>query len=212
MRKAIEIAITCAATAVVFFAVNLIHFNFFVVDVVFFACVLDLFITLLIVAPLAWWLLSRRKTLTPTEMTLTGLLCTVTLVLYSVLGPTVIDRSLSFYLVEKLKQRGGEIAYDAFPEIFIKEYMPEYRLMDVRLMEQFSSGFSELQGNCVVLTDKGRMVAGFMDFFRRNMLPKKRNLFGEITDRLTRPFDNAEQVVDVTCSRTAPPPASLPAR
>lgn len=212
MRKAVDIVITCLATAVVFLIVNLIHFNFVEVDVVFYACVLDLVITLLIVGPLAYWLLPKRKNLNRTEITLTGLLCTVTLVLYSVMGPTVIDRSLSFYLVEKLRQRGGEIRYDAFPEIFVREYMPEYRLMDVRLMEQLSSGFSELQGNCVVLTDKGRMVAGFMDFFRRNMLPKKRNLFGETTDRLTRPFDGAKQVVDVTCSRTAPAPASLPGR
>ena len=205
MRKAIDIVTTCGLTVVVFFVINLIHFNFIEVDVVFFACMIDLVLTLLIVTPLAYWLLSKRKNLTRTEMSLTGLLMSVTLVLYSVLGPTVIDRSLSFYLVEKLRLRGGEIAYDAFPEIFVKEYVPEYRLMDVRLTEQFSSGFAERRGDCVVLTDKGRLLAAFMDFFRRNMLPKKRNLLGEITDKLTRPFDGATQVVDVTCSKSTNP-------
>lgn len=200
MHKLTDIVATSFVAITVFFIINLIHFNFIQVDVVFFSCLIDIAITLFIVAPLAYRLLSRRKNLTRTEMSLTGLLISISLVFYAVLGPTVIDRSLSFYLIEKLRLRGGEIAYDAFPDIFVKEYMPEYRLMDVRLQEQFSSGFAERRGNCVVLTDKGRFVAGFMDFFRRNMLPKKRNLLGEITDKLTHPFDGAKQVVDVSCS------------
>lgn len=200
MRKALDIIATCAVAIVVFFTINLIHFNFIQVDVVFFSCLIDIAITGVIVGPAAYWVLSKRENLTRTEMSLTGMLISLSLVFYSVMGPTVIDRSLSFYLVEKLRLRGGEIAYNAFPEIFVKEYIPEYRLMDVRLQEQFSSGFAEQRGNCVVLTDKGRFVASFMDFFRRNMLPKKRNLLGEITDKLTHPFDGAKQVVDTTCS------------
>jgi hypothetical protein len=204
MLKLVDILATCVAAVVVFFAINLIHFNYFQVDVVFFSCLIDIALTGLIVGPAAYWVLSKRKTLTQTEMSLTGMLIALSLVFYSVMGPTVIDRSLSFYLVEKLRLRGGEIAYNAFPEIFVKEYIPEYRLMDVRLQEQFSSGFAEYRGDCVVLTDKGRFVAGFMDFFRRNMLPKKRNLLGEITDKLTHPFDGAKQVVDTTCSDKTP--------
>ena len=46
--------------------------------------------------------------------------------------PTVIDRSLSFYLLEKLQQRGGGIREDAFADVFTQEYLVEHRLVDVR--------------------------------------------------------------------------------
>jgi hypothetical protein len=203
MQKTLDILAICVGSAAVFTIINLIHFNFFVVDVVFYACLFDLFFTLIAVGPIAYLFAKKRGHLSKTETILTGLLVTVSLIFYSVIGPTVIDRSLSFYIVEKLRQRGGAIAYDAFPEIFVKEYMPEYRLMDVRLTEQFNSGFAEKDGSCVVLTDKGRLVAAFMDFYRRNLLPKKRNLLGTVTDRLTHPFDDAPQVVDVTCQRAS---------
>jgi hypothetical protein len=54
--------------------------------------------------------------------------------------PTVIDRSLSFYILEKLQQRGGGIRYAAFEQVFTQEYLKEHRLVDVRLTEQLESG------------------------------------------------------------------------
>lgn len=205
MTKLIDILGVCVTLFAGFLTINLIHFNFFVVKVVFYACLVDLVITLVLVGPVAYWVLTRRANLNPTEITLAGMLASLALIFYSIIGPTVIDRSLSFYLVEKLRQRGGEIAYDAFPEIFVKEYLPEYRLMDVRLTEQLDSGFVVRDGECVVLTPKGRMIAGFMDFYRRNFLPKKRELMGEVTDRLTHPFDQAPQIVNVSCRRADAP-------
>jgi hypothetical protein len=203
MKKLADIGGAIAAIVFGFVVVNLIHFNFFVVKVVFFSCLIDLLITLVVIGPLVYWQLMKRRNLNKTEIALTGLLASVGLVFYAVIGPTVIDRSLSFYLVEKLKQRGGAIAYDAFPDVFVKEYIPEYRLMDVRLTEQLTSGFAERDGSCVVLTPRGELLAGFLDFYRRNFLPKKRDLMGEITDKLTHPFDNTAQVVDVSCARAS---------
>ena len=51
---------------------------------------------------------------------------------FAISVPTVIDRSLSFYLLEKLQQRGGGIRQDRFQDVFVNEYMAEHRLVDVR--------------------------------------------------------------------------------
>ena len=63
--------------------------------------------------------------------------------------PTVIDRSLSFYLLEKINQRGGAVKQEAFEAIFKNEYVPEHRLIDIRLTEQLESGTITIENNCV---------------------------------------------------------------
>jgi len=50
--------------------------------------------------------------------------------------PTVIDRSLSFYILEKINQRGGGIQLERFEEVFTREYVKEHRLEDVRITKQ----------------------------------------------------------------------------
>jgi len=102
--------------------------------------------------------------------------------------PTVIDRSLSFYILEKLQQRGGEIKLNNFEQIFTKEYVKEYRMIDARLTEQLESGTIQIQNGSVKLTEKGNNIASFGQMFRRNFLPKHRLLMGTYSDDLTNPF------------------------
>ena len=98
--------------------------------------------------------------------------------------PTVIDRSLSFYLLEKINQRGGAVKQEAFEAIFKNEYVPEHRLIDIRLTEQLESGTISIVNNCVLLTQKGKNFVHFSKFFRRNFLPKNRLIMGEYSDDL----------------------------
>ena len=102
--------------------------------------------------------------------------------------PTVIDRSLSFYLLEKINQRGGAVKREAFEAIFKNEYVPEHRLIAIRLTEQLESGTITIENNCVSLTQKGRNFVHFSQFFRRHFLPKKRLIMGEYTDDLVDPL------------------------
>ena len=111
---------------------------------------------------------------------------------FAITVPTVLDRSLSFYILEKLQQRGGAIRADAFPQVFTDEYMPEFRLVDVRLTEQEQSGTIVIENGCVRLTPRGQMLASFSRFFRQNLLPKHRLLAGEYTDALVDPFANSK--------------------
>lgn len=113
--------------------------------------------------------------------------------------PTVIDRSLSFYILEKLAQRGGGIRQDAMPDVFIKEYLPEHRLMDVRLTEQLESGTILIEGGCVKLTRKGARLAEASRYFRKNFLPKHRLLMGEYSADLTDPFRRSAADINYLC-------------
>lgn len=113
--------------------------------------------------------------------------------------PTVIDRSLSFYILEKLQQRGGKIQLSKFNYIFTEEYMREHRLVDVRLTEQIESGTIFIQNDCVFLTDKGDKLAKFSGYFRKHLLPRKRLLRGVYTDELLNPFAKSDLHPDYLC-------------
>jgi hypothetical protein len=118
---------------------------------------------------------------------------------FAISVPTVIDRSLSFYLLEKLQQRGGGIREDAFAQVFTQEYMVEHHLVDVRLTEQLESGTIRIDKGCVLLTERGQRLARFSRWFRANMLPRQRLLMGQYTDALTDPFRNSDARTDYTC-------------
>lgn len=113
--------------------------------------------------------------------------------------PTIIDRSLSFYILEKLEQRGGSIRVDAFERVFTKEYVVEHRLVDVRLTEQQESGTVKIERGCARLTEKGKALAQFSRYFRLHFLPKKRLLMGNYSDDLIDPFRNSESQPDYLC-------------
>jgi hypothetical protein len=64
-----------------------------------------------------------------------------------------------------LQQRGGGIRQDAMARVFVDEFMPEMRLVDVRLTEQEQSGTVQIVDGCVRLTEKGQELASFGFFF-----------------------------------------------
>jgi hypothetical protein len=129
------------------------------------------------------------------------LVCIFLLIGYSIAisVPTVIDRSLSFYILEKIQQRGGGIKLDSFEEVFTQEYVKEHRLVDVRLTEQIQSGTITIENGCVKITEKGKNITEFSRYFRIHFLPKKRLLMGQYSDDLTDPFKNSIEKLDYQC-------------
>ena len=183
---------------IVLLATYYVHIAYFTVNVVLYAAVLDALIALTIMTAL--------MLLTGFWRPLSGLEKSQLLLIWLLGGygfaisvPTVMDRSLSFYILEKLQQRGGGIELSRMPDVFIDEYMTEYRLVDIRLTEQEESGTIVIENGCVKLTPKGERLASFGQFFRQHLLPKKRLLRGEYTDVLTRPFENSIDTPDYTC-------------
>jgi hypothetical protein len=200
----IQIAnILCVAVAtlifvVVLLTVYLIHSLYLEVNVVFYSAMLDGVIAT-IICSIALWLLPWFKSLGLVEKLLLVVIWLLLGYSYAISVPTVLDRSLSFYILEKLEQRGGGIRQDAFEDVFTKEYMKEDRLIDVRLTEQLQSGTITIENGCVLLTDKGRRLAEFSHFFRSHLLPKHRLLMGTYSDVLTDPFRNSTADVDYRC-------------
>lgn len=183
---------------VVLVVIYVVHVRLFRVDVVFYAALLDVILATAAVSTIAIvsGLLSPLGRFERAQLFIIWLLAGYTL---AISVPTVIDRSLSFYILEKLNQRGGGILQSSFADVFAKEYMIEHRLVDVRLTEQLASGTLVIVDGCVKLTDKGRKVAYLSRYFRSHWLPKHRLLLGQYTDDLTEPFRRSIGTPHYTC-------------
>lgn len=175
-----------------------VHMAFFRVNVVFYSAILDGFLAAAITGAMVWRLRSFAVfgPFEKFQMLLIWLLIGYAL---AVSVPTILDRSLSFYILEKLQQRGGAIQESRFAEVFTQEYVKEHRLVDVRLTEQLESGTIRIENGCVHLTPKGNELAAFSRFFRAHLLPKQRLLMGRYSDELTDPFRHSAPHMDYTC-------------
>ena len=132
------------------------HITYFRVNVVFYASIADGVFASIVAGGIVFFVRYFNRLNSFEKMQL----CIVWFLLgyiFAISVPTVIDRSLSFYLLEKLQQRGGEIRQDAFEQVFTEEYVKEHRLVDVRLTEQLESGTIRIQNGIVTLTEKGTL-------------------------------------------------------
>ncbi len=175
-----------------------IHIWYFPVNVVFYASITDAFIAAILAAAVLFFtgLFSRLGGFEKSQLVAIWLLGGYA---FAISIPTVIDRSLSFYILEKLEQRGGAILVDRFEDVFTKEFIDQHRLVDVRLTEQQQSGTVEIVDGCAILTDRGRAIVAFSSYFRLNLLPQRRLLNGEYTDDLTNPFRESIEAPDYSC-------------
>lgn len=193
-----QVIISSAIFGILLLIVYYLHIRFFRVDVVLYAAIADGVIAALIAGTVIY-LHRYFDVFTHTEKYLLVSIWMVCGYAFAISVPTVIDRSLSFYILEKLDQRGGGILKDKFKIVFTDEYLPEHRLVDVRLTEQLSSGTIEIEEGCVRLTQRGENLVKFSRYFRQNFLPKERLLLGEYSDDLTDPFRNSEASPDYKC-------------
>lgn len=177
------------AYALLTIAIYLVHARWFPVSVVLFSALFDAVLAAAVMAVVLWLFVPRP--FTGFEKVLLVAMWIVGGYAFAITGPTVLDRSLSFYILEKLQQRGGGVREDAVAGIFVSEYMAEFRLVDVRLTEQLEAGTIVIENGCVKLTPKGDRLASISRFIRTNLLPKHRLLAGEYTDALVDPFANS---------------------
>ena len=196
--KYLKFVIATAVYTMLLLVIYVLHVRYVPVNVVFYSAILDAVLATILAAALIatvrWFkVFTRFETLQ---------LCCIWLLLgysFAISVPTVIDRSLSFYILEKLQQRGGGIKLGAFDQVFTQEYVKEHRLVDVRLTEQQQSGTVEIKDGCVKLTAWGQTIASSSRYFRAHFLPKQRLLMGKYSDDLTDPFRNSVDRVDYQC-------------
>jgi hypothetical protein len=198
MKKLSRALLASVAFLIIIVAIYYVHIRFFRVNVVFYAAIGDGMLAALITYA---GLVGLRffAALSGFEKFQLFVIWVLTGYALAISVPTVIDRSLSFYILEKLQQRGGGIVQTRFEDVFVEEYMVEHHLVDVRLTEQLQSGTIRIKDGCVLLTEKGAMIAGFGRFFRTHWLPRERLLMGKYSDALTDPFRNSQTQPDYTC-------------
>jgi hypothetical protein len=197
--KILKAVLLLVLFTVILLATYVIHVLFFRVNVVFYSAILDGVIAALITCAITA-LLPAFKMYNAFEKTQFVVVWLLLGYCFAISVPTVIDRSLSFYILEKLEQRGGGILENRFADVFTKEYMVEDHLVDVRLTEQLESGTITIKNGCVLLTPRGRFIATLSRAFRQHLLPKQRLLMGQYSDVLTDPFRDSAEDVDYKCS------------
>jgi hypothetical protein len=196
--KLIRVGVGSLGYLVLLVVVYTVHAKYLPVDVVFYSALLDVLLAAVAASVMLWSLrwFAPLGAFEKLQLAVIWLLAGYAL---AITVPTVIDRSLSFYLLEKLVQRGGAIRQDAFATLIADEYMREHRLVDVRLTEQLESGTIVIRDGCVVLTDRGRRAARFSRAFRTGFLPRHRLLMGEYSASLTDPFARSAPHPDYAC-------------
>jgi len=175
-----------------------LHMRYLRVNVVLYASILDAIVALVVVFSI-FGLLKWFRDFSRLEVIQLAAIWLLGGYIFAISVPTVIDRSLSFYILEKLQQRGGGIREDAFRQVFTDEYVREHHLVEVRLTEQLQSGTIKIENGCVKLTGRGEQLASFSRFYRKNLLPTHRLLMGRYTDALTDPFRDSQMPSDYRC-------------
>ena len=173
----------------VLIAIYIIHIKLFFVKVVLYSAILDVILATLVVSIIIF-ISNFFQIFSKFEKLQMIIICLLIGYALAISVPTIIDRSLSFYILEKIEQKGGNIKDTSLEKIFKEEYISEHRLMNVRLTEQLESGTIILENGCVKITKKGVLFASISRKFRKHFLPKKRLLMGEYTDVLTDIFKN----------------------
>jgi hypothetical protein len=196
--KFAKAAAACAMYVALLLVVYYAHIRFGRVDVVLYSAVADAVVAAIIAAAVVYAAPAFRDftRLESAQLVVIWLLAGYA---FAISVPTVIDRSLSLYILEKIQQRGGGIRYASFDRVFTQEYVKEHQLVDIRLTEQLQSGTVRIVDGCVMLTEHGRRVAAFSRFFRQHLLPRERLIMGKYSDELTDPFRHSAEVLDYRC-------------
>ena len=198
MNKTLSAALATVIFLLLLVAIYGMHIYLLRVDVVFYAAIADAFLAAGAASALMFFGRSF-KALANFEKSQLVIIWVLTGYALAISVPTVIDRSLSFYILEKIQQRGGGIERSGFEEVFTREYLKEHHLVDVRLTEQLASGTIKIENDCVRLTNKVEQIASFGRYFRANWLPKKRLLMGVYSDVLTDPFRDSAPTPPYIC-------------
>ncbi len=196
--KLIRSGIATFTFVALLFLIYYLHITFFNINVIFYSAIVDGIVATFL-ASLILFTVNYFRLFNWFEKTQLIIIWLLAGYAFAISVPTVIDRSLSFYILEKLQQRGGGIKLNSFEQIFTQEYVQEHRLVDVRLTEQVESGTIQIEDGCVKLTKKGENIVFFSRMFRRNFLPKHRLLMGQYSDDLTNPFKNSLSISNYLC-------------
>ena len=174
LKKFLTIILLIGLYLLLFAGLNIVHFRLLPVAVVLYAALFDALLAAALATALVFALPRQQLSTTVSEIMLSLCVGFLIAVIYSIMVPTLIDRSLSIYMLEKLHQYGGGIKQDAVANVIEGEYFAERGVVDARLTEQLNSGTIAVTNGCVRLTPRGEFVARLSQFSRKALLPKQR--------------------------------------
>jgi hypothetical protein len=189
-----------AVYAVVLLITYTVHAWYLPVDVVLFSAIIDAGVAAVICLSVLLLVTRIRQLFSSLEIVLIVFVWLLGGYSFAISVPTVLDRSLSFYILEKLDQRGGGIELARISDVFTQEYLREFRLVEVRLTEQLESGTVVIEDGCVRLTPWGENLATISSYLRSAWLPRHRLLGDGYSSDLTTPLDQKNvKVLDYEC-------------
>lgn len=147
-----------------------LHMKYMKVDVILYSALQDVLISLILFGFLQETLI--KKYLNKSEKILILIIQLQLGVMLAISIPTIIDRSLSFYLLEKIQALDG-IKKNQIENLIKNEYIHEFQVPETRINEQLSSKtVMELDG-CIRLTSRGEKITKFSLFIRNQFLQAK---------------------------------------
>lgn len=163
-------------------AIYWIHITFIKVDVLLYSAIQDVLIATII---FMLFMVIQKKIIVFNlfELLLSSIVFLLVGYILAISIPTIIDRSLSFYLLEKIKQNNG-LREESLKSLIQQDYINELKVPEMRITEQLESGTILIKNGCITLTNKGEKISSFSIFFKKYFLPKMRLIKESYSDEL----------------------------
>jgi hypothetical protein len=155
-----------------------LHMNYLSVSVVLYATIIDLLVSILVTVIIFKIIFKKNWSYFLKPINISIILCFISIgINFCILVPTLIDRSLSVYFLEKIYENNGKIKIRDIDEMIINKFFLEKKLGRIRIEEQRNSSTLYVKNNTIYLTEFGFLVVKFTKWFSSNLLPKKRNIY-----------------------------------
>ncbi len=158
----------CFTLLIIFFIINLLHFKFLHPKIVLHGIFLDIILTMIITSFFIKFVFVRILPCNAVFLTNACLIFFLLSSLYNVLGPTMCDRSLSVFLLIKVKNSndiGKTITKNELIQATNLQYIRGSYMVEKRLAEQQVTGVIEIKSGAVTLTPLGRLITSIYEFF-----------------------------------------------
>lgn len=175
-----------------FFIVNQVHFRLFPIEVVYTSVIFDGVIAVGCYHLLKFFFSNKIYPLNFANI----IIFTQSVALYAFI-PTIVDRSLSIYVIEKIAQAQNGLRLSQIDNLFVDNYIVDHKLLSVRLTEQSAGGTIDpqaLEDGCVRISDKGLLAVKIISILRIATLPNTRLVLGEETTDLRNPAENSSPI------------------
>ena len=165
-EKFIHYFLSCLLILVIFAVVHIVHFRILKPEVVLKACIIDIVISCF-VGSLLYLMLLKNDVFVIFSALVT---MTLGLAIYAILVPTMVDRSLSVYMLVYLDESvDGSLTKDQLKNMLINE-----TILEKRIAEHERAGAISVDGEKITLTKKGRLASKIF-MYDLEVLALKRN-------------------------------------